>query len=738
MDIIQRVYFVLKKLQPTPSATKNAICIIRRIARHSLTSAQRIVEHNGLLEQVFAKLNDPSSDALECTEALKTGRVISAWNRSLAQAVLLKLGDFSGIISRNIGLEFGNAAQVLESLRLWDTFLRYGLLTDLFTTIYPLIMKYYIALREQVSEATEDSNVRYDVAAMVIKLTEAYMTTNVVSVENMSNIMELIMIFIAAMLRDTFEKKEGVLELLDSCISFTNSFLLLEANLGDIEVRERRANEVFDKIVVTFFTSDLFELLIGRLQTCSAILSKLKDGRKRDPQNIPSIGVICENGSIVPTIDNGSPFRILRSIFNLVHSVVILNTNLTSDKRHRLDDILCCNDNILSYISAVCKECKDNLVSNWFSTDEQIMLLFYILIRKEVGLLHGDINESLAWQVASKLMCRLHTRHAIYIHVIFEKVISDLAKSQIPRLERSLGNVATSLDIDELQNLYTQCFPKLHGTWPFAFGKSEATMTLTQHGAGEQALPSDWTYLPLLMTCTDNDRISSWGMEKTEKIETRRVILSLLMVYISFMGGGYKIVPELDVALHFSRLMTLFIGSSSLFLESEVQAILRLILIELLKDGTVPEFLERRPIPGVEDMTDFYRQLVAQHAAVSYGDDLFSLFVLLPTGGRNCRLKDILWIEHQDVLGALKISPQHLSDVGIGIESFIDKSEDASVERIQAYAAALISGRVEAKRQPALFSIAEGNITSALRSGIQKLKATVDPMIDHLKLLGIH
>ena len=54
-----------------------------------------------------------------------------------------------------------------------------------------------------------------------------------------------------------------------------------------------------------------------------------------------------------------------------------------------------------------------------------------------------------------------------------------------------------------------------------------------------------------------------------------------------------------------------------------------------------------------------------------------------------------------------------------------------AAEPISMGAAALISGRVEAKRQPALFSIAKGNITSALRSGIQILKVTVDPLLDH-------
>ena len=739
MNVIQRLHFVLKSLQPTPSATKNAICIVRRIARHSLQSAARIAGHAGLLDAVFAKLKEPSSDALVCTEALKTARVISAWSRSLAHTVLSKDVDFAALISRNIGLQSGNAALAKESLRLWDTCLRYGLLTDLFTTLYPLIMKYYVALRAQIIEATEVSNVRYDVGALIIKVTEAYMNACVERTRELSNIMEMIMICIAAMLRNTFEKTDArVMEFLDSCITFINSFLLLQAKDSDAEVTEERANEVFDEIIARIFTSDLFNELIGRLRTHSALLSELKDGRRRDPQNIPSLGVVCEKGSIVPTIEDTSPCRILRSIFNLIHSVVILNKNLVRNKGQYLKDILCCNHDILSYVSAVCKGCKETLVSNWYTTDEHIMLLYYVLIRQEVGLDHVDIGGDMTWQLAYMLMGRLHMKHEVCIKVIFEKVICNFGESHVVhRFERLGGNVSILSHIEEIKNLYKRYFPKSHENWPFAHVNPERTSTLTQRGAGEQVLPSDWTYLPLLVICAANYKTAAGHPEELDKIETTRVILSLRMVFITLLVRGSERLAELDVAIQFSRLMTVFIASSSLFLELEVQNIVRLILIELFKDGMVPSFKGKRPIPGIDDMTDFYRQLVAQHAAVSYGDDLFSLVVLLPTGGRNGQLKDVLWLDNQDLLGAFKLTSHQLSAVGITIKSFIDSSEEASVDRIRAYASALITGRVDAKRQPALFSIAIGNITWARQSGIPELKGAVDPLLERLTLMGI-
>ena len=736
MDIMQRLHFVLNCLQPTPSATKNAICIVRRIARHSLQSATRISVHAGLLGAVFAKLNDPSSDALVCTEAMKTARVISAWSRSLALTVLSKNVDFPALISRNIGIQSGNAALALESLRLWDTCVRYGLLTDLFTTIYPLIMKYYVAMRAQVP--TEVSNVRYDVGALIIKVTEAYMTACVESTTKMSDIMEMIMIFIPALLRSPLRKTARDVDFLDSCITFLNSFVLLEAKDGDMEVTEERANKVFDQIIVRVFTSDLFKELLGRLPTYSAILSELKDGRRRDPENIPSVGVVCEKGSIVPTIEDASPYRIIRSIFNLLHSVLLLNKNLARKKGQYLQDILCRNHDILSYVSAVCRGCNETLVSNWYSTDEHIMLLYYILIRQEVGLNHVDVDEEMTWQLAYAVIRRLHIKHEVYVKVIFEQVICKFGESLIAhRFKRLSGNAHTLPHIEEIKSLYKRYFSKSHENWPFAHETPEKTSTLTQRGAGEQVLPSDWTYLPLLMICAANDRTDTGIPEKLDKMETRSVVLSLHLVLITLLGGESERLTEFDVAIHFSRLMTVFIASSSLFLETEVQNMMRLILIELFKDHKIPSLSGKQPIPGIDDMKDFYRQLVAQHAAVSYGDDLFSLVVLLPTGGRNGQLKDILWLDNQDLLGTLKLTVEQISAMGIPIESFIDSSEEASVERIRAYATSLVSGRVDAKRQPALFSIAKGNITWARHSGIPELKEAIDPLFDRLTLMAI-
>ena len=167
---------------------------------------------------------------------------------------------------------------------------------------------------------------------------------------------------------------------------------------------------------------------------------------------------------------------------------------------------------------------------------------------------------------------------------------------------------------------------------------------------------------------------------------------------------------------------------------------LRLVQAELLAGagGRVPCLVAaKRPVPGIDDMADFYRQLVAQHAAVSYGDDLFSLAVLIPTGSGNAQLRDILWLDNQDALRAFKLTPDQLAAVGLSIEAFRDSREEASADRIRAYAGAVISGRIVAKRNPVLFSIAKENVLWALQSGICDLQRAVYPFLDQLSSLGI-
>jgi len=65
-----------------------------------------------------------------------------------------------------------------------------------------------------------------------------------------------------------------------------------------------------------------------------------------------------------------------------------------------------------------------------------------------------------------------------------------------------------------------------------------------------------------------------------------------------------------------------------LFFDNVIHRFLELNLKDLLSENGCPIFSD--PIPGLDSFHEFYSQLVEQFQAVSYGNELFALFILLP------------------------------------------------------------------------------------------------------------
>lgn len=65
-----------------------------------------------------------------------------------------------------------------------------------------------------------------------------------------------------------------------------------------------------------------------------------------------------------------------------------------------------------------------------------------------------------------------------------------------------------------------------------------------------------------------------------------------------------------------------------LFFDPLIHHLLELSVSDLLAESGCPKFND--PIPGLDSFREFYSQLVEQFQAVSYGNDLFALFILLP------------------------------------------------------------------------------------------------------------
>jgi hypothetical protein len=243
-------------------------------------------------------------------------------------------------------------------------------------------------------------------------------------------------------------------------------------------------------------------------------------------------------------------------------------------------------------------------------------------------------------------------------------------------------------------------------------------------------LPSDWIYLPLVHVSTSSVDGKSSDLEAS----ARNSSLALQWAYFSLLRTSTDSgsLPESDVAVHYTRLLTTFLCPSVVFLDKEVQCFARLCLQQLLTWPDNRLNLDFPSLPGIESVCDFYREVLKQFESESYGNTLFAIFLLLPTA-HSKRLRTLLWIDFRVTLRYFRIGESDLPEP-FSLVSFVDK-DAFDFNTITAYVQAIKSGEICHDRNPLLFDIAVRNIQSVsnetsgdLKREIELLKETIEQM----------
>ena len=182
------------------------------------------------------------------------------------------------------------------------------------------------------------------------------------------------------------------------------------------------------------------------------------------------------------------------------------------------------------------------------------------------------------------------------------------------------------------------------------------------------------------------------GQETTEEAELVKVRQCLKWITFNQIDDG------LDYTLRFSRLSTVFLSASDLFLDHEIQK-----LISYNFESINPLKLDLdSDIPGLGNFYNFYGELLLQFGAVSYGNSLFSRFILLPTASRfNKKYRTCLWIENSDVLRNVYLKNSDINNR----EIYLNPAE-TDIDLNQAYVTALINSTITKSRNEFLFDFA--------------------------------
>ena len=117
-------------------------------------------------------------------------------------------------------------------------------------------------------------------------------------------------------------------------------------------------------------------------------------------------------------------------------------------------------------------------------------------------------------------------------------------------------------------------------------------------------------------------------------------------------------------------------------------------------------------LPGVSSNLDLYQDLVEQFTAESYGDQLFSLLVMIPVSmSQPPSFRRLLWGERPEALALISLAPCHTQPWSL--DKWLQPAERDPVTLMGQFKA-VVEGVVRKERQPLLHAIATHHINQVL------------------------
>ena len=374
-------------------------------------------------------------------------------------------------------------------------------------------------------------------------------------------------------------------------------------------------------------------------------------------------------GDVLGIITENSPFGFLNAYFSLMISSLQVDKGLLdkgNDKEEFLKNVLKCHS-LQKYLDIVSEHKDSTAKTNWFIKPELSVLFKIILI--DCSFLRC-YEESQIWKLAASVVQHLQIGQEYELSFLLKSVLycsryintvnfvsNQLSKLSVQENQASMQEQETTCLItnswqnqfSSIQKLYYDLLlPNLNVLKQSEFHYhqlSYSRSSLTIKSNGESILPSDWQYLPLLLimqqrqsdTRPDSKLSTDQSSDDEEITNVRDCLLWLYVTTIH--NNNESTLSSLQIAIRFSRLFTIFLAAPDLFMDNQIQCLLTHCLNETIvhaskryKNGFK---FHNKKIPGIDSFKEFYEELITQFEAVSYGNQLFSMVLLLPLTASN-------------------------------------------------------------------------------------------------------
>ena len=719
MDILDRFTYLLSVTKPCNQTVINILRILSRMCRHSMKTVSTIVNHPKLIAVVIDNfLPSRMSVATSKTSvydtpvhnALKFIRLIMSWGRGVTAELLNKFDITSRLLvycslipgeSSNPVLQIQESLQLtIEAYRCWIICLCYGFLTDAFIGFHSVIMKHLIYINSNISlqENLENERDKFNCDHAVSFIQVIDCAIRCIPCEKLDQfiVVDKEVAEKTALGWEYFTGVSGVIEILENCIK---GWIVQVSKSGDSYPKHYRLDliascfKLFSTFIQRYSLSTSYkpiefitwlEQLIKHINShlykasfFSKLLSKTiefsmfcdqngKDGRLRDPENLPSLGATRYGGDVVGCLMEQSPFGFLNAYISLINTSLNIHKGLFEGTKEE-DGIvfnLLKHESIYRYIELFANRKEFYIKTNWFARPE-LTMLFKIMSMDCLYLRSYDVKSM--WKLGVALVVHLQPGQEYELSFLLRNIIFSPryidAVDEISHKFSQLGvnsdsGITPVFDIGNEESVpinLQEYLPKLLILYhdlllpnSNVVKRSEilhyqlcfSTATLTNNSNGETIMPTDWQYLPLLSimhqrhtNIKPNHESSSDSSANENEISSVRDCLLWVYITTVYYADNYNLSSS-SIALRLSRLSTVFLAAPDLFLDKQIHSLLKHCLYDTLirpskwyKDGL--KFANKK-IPGIDSFKEYYEELINQFEAVSYGNQLFAMVLLLP------------------------------------------------------------------------------------------------------------
>ena len=733
-------------LKPGPGIVLASLRLLIRISRHSRKAASQIVSCPGLMKSVLGHFLPPLIPNTYSTTSLygapvwlacKLCRTICCWDSDLAKT-LTTVSSLSRSIRCYLTVDPADTALpsremallCIESYRTWCILLRHNLLTDVYTSLYPLFMKQLVYVVEKVEVVSAEPSGQFDldVGSWMIKSLTAVLgaSDGALAWNCVADLRAPLETCCKKWLVQLSRLEESwphgsAFTIIATALNFMSLFYIkLKARPEfDPDAFRGCVTNDFKNIVSSFVTSSFFSR-VGELMTAFSGYTSNTACAKRFLAGLPMCGAVLAGGAIHPVLEQASPVFFLSSFYRFVS---VLNA-------FEIPPVP--KDMAIKPLAAYFQRLKDrgslNLAANWFSRFEARML-FWALSTQFKFTMSKDLHE-----VAVMVCSLLQRPDEILLRELFENAVFNPAVLDSERLLSSCMeslSVNSGLPLNNCSNLPVQSLNELLrsslgnvciirqtylnkllsdrnciSSASFHNFKNDTAGSLVV--GGETILSQDWQYFPLL-------QVYNWELAGKQ---VNRVNISDLRNCLAWLLITEDTTPRLSTSpgqqatAKFYRLATVFLAGNDLFLDPVVHNLLAALLRGLLASSGLPDL--SLPVPGLTSGHEFYLQLLDQYQAVSYGDQLFSLFVVIPLAmSQPAAFRRSFWTDRPDLARTISLRSGHL---GANLLQQFNQPLESDVNILCAYFRLLLDRSLMPNRNGLLYDITVSHLKAVVHS----------------------